>query len=225
MYGWYAPDPRMKSNVGIRRRLMPLLNGSRREVELAHALLLSFPGSPFLYYGDEIGMGDDIWLHDRNGVRTPMQWDDTEGAGFSQAPAEDFYLPLISGTYGPTAVNVAEHRTRPTSMLNWLRSMLEVRRRYPVFGIGSLALLSTSDDAVLAFLRRDEHHTMLCVNNLSTTSRSARIQLPGMAGWHLRDAGSGNPFPDVHADETLDVTLGRHGFYWLEATLPEDSTV
>lgn len=219
MYGWYAPEPRMKSNVGIRRRLMPLLRGSRREVELAHALLLSFPGSPFLYYGDEIGMGDDIWLHDRNGVRTPMQWDSSEGAGFSKADPEDFYLPLVSsGSYAPAAVNVAEHRKRPTSMLNWLRSMLEVRKRYPVFGIGSLTLLSTSDDAVLAFLRRDERQTVLCVNNLSTSSRSATIQLPGMGGWHLYDTASGNRFPDVREDETVDITLGRHGFYWLDVT-------
>lgn len=223
MYGWYAPEPRMRANVGIRRRLMPLLRGSRREVELAHALLLSFPGSPFLYYGDEIGMGDDIWLEDRDGVRTPMQWDDSQGAGFSSAEHENFYLPLISsGTYGPSAVNVAEHRTRPTSMLNWLRAMLKIRRKYPVFGIGSLTLVSTSDDAVLAFLRRDERQTVLCVNNLSTTSRSARLQLPGMAGWHLYDAASGNRFPDVRDDETVDITLGRHGFYWLDVTFLDE---
>lgn len=223
MWGWYAPEPRMRANIGIRRRLMPLLRGSRREVELAHALLLSFPGSPFLYYGDEIGMGDNIWLDDRNGVRTPMQWDETPGAGFSSADPSSFYLPVIdTGVYSPTAVNVAEHRTRPTSMLNWLRQMLAVRKRYPVFGIGSLTLLATSDDAVLAFLRRDEHQSVLCINNLSTTSRSARIQLPGMAGWHLRDAASGNPFPDVREDETIDITLGRHGFYWLEASFLDE---
>ena len=219
MYGWYAPEPRMRANVGIRRRLAPLLRGSRREVELAHAMLLSFPGSPFLYYGDEIGMGDNIWLKDRDGVRTPMQWDSTPGAGFSKGDPDTFYLPLIEdGPYAPAAVNVAEHRSRPTSMLNWLRGMLEVRKRYPVFGIGSLTLLSTSDDAVLAYLRRDERQTVLCVNNLSTTSRSATIQLPGMGGWHLYDTASGNRFPDIREDETIDITLGRHGFYWLEAT-------
>ena len=219
MYGWYAPEPRMRANVGIRRRLAPLLRGSRREVELAHAMLLSFPGSPFLYYGDEIGMGDNIWLKDRDGVRTPMQWDSTPGAGFSKGNPDTFYLPLIEdGPYAPAAINVSEHRSRPTSMLNWLRGMLEVRKRYPVFGIGSLTLLSTSDDAVLAYLRRDERQTVLCVNNLSTTSRSATIQLPGMGGWRLYDTASGNRFPDVREDETIDITLGRHGFYWLEAT-------
>ena len=219
MYEWYAPEPRMRANVGIRRRLKPLLRGSRREVELANALLLSLPGSPFLYYGDEIGMGDDIHLPDRNGVRTPMQWDTTPGAGFSTADPEDFYLPLISSpAYDQRAVNVAEHRTRPTSMLNWMRGMLTTRKEHTAFGIGAMTLLSTSDDAVLAFLRRDESETILCVNNLSTTPRSARIQLPGMAGWHLFDLASGNRFPDVSTTETVDITLGRHGFYWLSVT-------
>ncbi len=225
MYAWYAPDARMRANVGIRRRLMPLLHGSRREVELADALLLSLPGSPFLYYGDEIGMGDDIRLPDRNGVRTPMQWDDSPGAGFSTADPSNLYLPVVSNPYyDQRAVNVSEHRTRPTSMLNWMRAMLRSRRSHPAFGIGSMTLLSTSDDAVLAFLRRDESETILCINNLATTPRSARIQLPGMAGWHLSDLGSGNWFPDVREDESVDITLARHGFYWLSVTFldPEE---
>lgn len=221
MYEWYAPEPRMRANIGIRRRLMPLLRGSRREVELADALLLSLPGSPFLYYGDEIGMGDDIQLPDRNGVRTPMQWDASPGAGFSSADVHDFYLPLVSSPfYDQRAVNVAEHLTRATSMLNWTRAMLHVRRAHASFGIGSMTLLATDDDAVLAFLRRDEAETILCVNNLATTPRAARIQLPGMAGWRLSDLGSGNAFPDVRTDETVDITLARHGFYWLSATFP-----
>ena len=225
MYAWYAPQPRMRANVGIRRRLMPLLDGSRREVELACALLLSLPGSPFLYYGDEIGMGDDITLPDRFGVRTPMQWDATDSAGFSTAERSKWFLPPVKDpSYDPRAVNVAEHRSRPTSMLNWTRSMLEVRRGHPAFGIGSMTLLSTDDDAVLAFLRRDESETILCVNNLATAPRSARIQLPGMSGWHLNDLGSGSRFPDVGADETVDITMGRHGFYWLSVAFldPEE---
>ncbi|MFC7580264.1 maltose alpha-D-glucosyltransferase [Schaalia naturae] len=222
MYQWYAPEPRMRANVGIRRRLMPLLEGSRREVELANALLLSLPGSPFLYYGDEIGMGEDIQLNDRDGVRTPMQWDATPSAGFSTADPRDLYLPIISNpTYDQRAVNVAEHRTRPTSMLNWTRLMLATRRAHPAFGIGSMTVLATSDDSVLAFLRRDESETILCVNNLATNPRAARIQLPGMAGWHLSDLATGNPFPDVREDETVDITLGRHGFYWLAVTFLE----
>lgn len=222
MYAWYAPEPRMRANIGIRRRLMPLLEGSRREVELADALLLSLPGSPFLYYGDEIGMGDDITLPDRFGVRTPMQWDSSDGAGFSTADQSTWFLPPVSNpAYAPRAVNVAEHRTRPTSMLNWTRGMLAVRHAHPAFGIGSMTLLATDDDAVLAFLRRDESETILCVDNLASSPRSARIQLPGMSGWHLRDLGSGNRFPDVGDDETVDITLGRHGFYWLSVTFPD----
>ena len=225
MYHWYAPEPRMRANVGIRRRLMPLLRGSRREVELAVALLLSLPGSPFLYYGDEIGMGDDIDLPDRNGVRTPMQWDDSPGAGFSSADPDAFYLPLVSAPfYDQRAVNVAEHRTRATSMLNWTRAMLLTRRAHPAFGIGSMSLLPTSDDAVLAFLRRDEAETILCVNNLSTTPRSATIHLPGMSGWRLADMGSGNPFPSVGEDEAVDITCARHGFYWLSVSLPKEES-
>ena len=221
MYAWYAPEARMRANVGIRRRLMPLLGGSRREVELATALLLSLPGSSFLYYGEKVGRGEDIHLIDRDGGPTPMQWDASPSAGFSTADPADLYLPIISNpTYDQRAVNVAEHRTRPTSMLNWTRAMLLVRRAHPVFGIGSMTLLVSSDDAVLAFLRRDEGETILCVSNLATNPRAARLQMPGMAGWHLSDLASGNPFPDVHDDETVDITLGRHGFYWLSVTFP-----
>ena len=222
MYEWYCPEERMRSNVGIRRRLMPLLHASRREVELAYALLLSLPGSPFLFYGDEIGMGDNVDLPDRFGVRTPMQWDDTPTMGFSDAPQDQWFLPGISSpTYDQRAVNVAEHATRPTSMLNWTRKMLNTRRKHAPFGFGDMTLLWSSDDAVLAFLRRDESETILCVNNLSTEPHSAKIHLPGMAGWHLYDLGSGNAFPDVRDDETVDITLPRHGFYWLGVTFLE----
>lgn len=222
MYQWYAPEPRMRANIGIRRRLMPLLHGSRREVEVAASLLLALPGSPFLYYGDEIGMGDEIELPDRSGVRTPMQWDDTPGGGFSQADTSQFYLPLVhQPTYDIRPVNVREQEGRPTSMLNWMQQMLAVRKAHPAFGIGSMTLLSSNDDAVLAFLRRDESETILCVNNLAASPHSARIQMPGMAGWHLRDLGSDNPFPDVRDDETVDITLGRHGFYWMSVSFLE----
>ena len=139
-----------------------------------------------------------------------------EGAGFSKADPK-IYLPLVSsGSYAPAAVNVAEHRKRPTSMLNWLGSMLRYANATPCSVLARLCC--QLDDAVLAFLRRDERQTVLCVNNLSTTSRSATIQLPGMGGWHLYDTASGNRFPDVREDETVDITLGRHGFYWLDVT-------
>ncbi|WP_165215487.1 maltose alpha-D-glucosyltransferase [Schaalia sp. ZJ1691] len=223
MYRWYAPDPQMRANVGIGRRLAPLLHGSQREVEIAHALLLSLPGSPFLYYGDEIGMGDDYTLPDRYGVRTPMQWDAGPGGGFSDADPADFVLPMVSSPgWDHRAINVSQSRQREHSLLNWLRKMLAVRREHPAFGIGSMSLLSTDDDAVLAFLRRDESETILCVTNLSSSSRAVRIQLPGMGGWGLKDLATGHSFPTVNEHEYVDITLPRHSFYWLSVSMPKE---
>ncbi len=199
MYGWYAPEPRMRANVGIRRRLGPLLDNSRAEVELAHALLLSLPGSPCLYYGDEVGMGDNIWLPDRDAVRTPMQWTPDRNAGFS--PATDpgrLYLPVVQNlTNHYNHLNVEAQLAIPTSLLHWVRGMLEVRRAHPVFGIGDYVPLVCDNEAVLAFLRRSEEETMLCVANLAATPRSATVQLPGLAGWGVRDVFGGEQFPAV----------------------------
>lgn len=217
MYQWYAPESRMRANIGIRRRLAPLLNGSRRKIELAHALLLALPGSPFLYYGDEIGMGDNIWLKDRDGVRTPMQWDPSPTAGFSTADPSSYRIPLIDApSWDQRAVNVQESMGRETSLLNWLRGRLAVRRQHPAFGSGQMNLLTTSDDAVMAFTRRDEHSTILCVYNLSSTPRYADVHLPGMAGWTSRELANGAPFPTVGDDDIMRLTLTRHGYYWIE---------
>lgn len=222
MYGWYAPQDRMRANVGIRRRLASLLGSSRRRIELAHALLLALPGSPFLYYGDEIAMGDNIWLHDRDGVRTPMQWDASEGAGFSEADPKTFRLPLIdTPAWDYRAVNVEEAWGRPTSLLNWLRRTLAIRKSYPVFGVGQMTLVHTSDDAILAFTRRDESDTVLCVYNLAGTPHAVNLWLPGMAVWRTVDMYAGNPFPTVDANDELTLTLGRHTFYWLRMKQPE----
>ncbi|WP_227712856.1 maltose alpha-D-glucosyltransferase [Nanchangia anserum] len=219
MYRWYAPESRMRSNVGIRRRLAPLLGGSRRKIELAHAMLLSLPGSPFLYYGDEIGMGDNIWLPDRDGVRTPMQWDPTSGAGFSHADPESFLYPLIDAPgWDPRSTNVEESMARETSLLNWLRRALAVRRAYPCFGQGAMQLATTSREEVMAFIRRDETTTLLCVYNLAASAQAVSIDLPGMAGWHTRDIVDGGEFPRVSDADELTVTLTRHGYYWLELT-------
>lgn len=224
MYSWYAPESRMRANVGIRRRLAPLLGGSRRKIELAHALLLSMPGSPFLYYGDEIGMGDNIWLPDRFGVRTPMQWDTSATAGFSSADPETFLVPLIDAPgWDNRTINVQESLGRPTSLLHWLRSAIQLRRRLTCFGQGSLSQVGSDQDSVLAFIRRDQNATVLCVYNLGEGAVAARLSLPGMASWCLREAFDGGWFPAVGADETVTVTMNRHGFYWLELFPPEQA--
>ncbi|ACQ79595.1 trehalose synthase [Beutenbergia cavernae DSM 12333] len=229
MYGWYAEDPRMRANVGIRRRLAPLLGNSRAEIELAHALLLSLPGSPFLYYGDEIGMGDNIWLPDRDGVRTPMQWTPDRNAGFSTADPGKVHLPLVQSlVHHYAAVNVEALTAQSTSLLHWLRGMLEVRRRHPVFGRGDHEALASDNDAVLAFLRRDESETVLCVANLANTPRSAVIRVPGVPHARLTDVFGGAAFPPVvpldgdpddaeHAGVgAVVITLGSRDFFWLQ---------
>lgn len=223
MYGWYAPEPRMRANVGIRRRLAPLLDNSRAEIELANALLLSLPGSPCLYYGDEIGMGDNIWLPDRDGVRTPMQWTPGRNAGFSTTTDPGrLYLPLISSlVYHYAAVNVESQLAQPTSLLHWMRGMLEVRRRHPVLGRGEFTMLEANNEAVLAFLRHEEGgETILCVMNMANTSRAAHIEIPGCASWNVADVFGGARFPTIGEDSTVTITLGSRDFFWLQLSEP-----
>ena len=156
MYGWYAPDPRMRANVGIRRRLAPLLDNSRPEIELIHALLLSLPGSPCLYYGDEIGMGDNIWLNDRDAVRTPMQWTPDRNAGFSTADPGKLYLPVIQRSSTTTTTSTSRRRWRAAPRcLHWVRGMLAVRREHPVFGLGDFEVCESTHERVLSFVRVD----------------------------------------------------------------------
>ena len=203
MYREYAKDPRMKRNVGISRRLFPLLENDRRLAELFHGLLLSLPGSPILYYGDEIGMGDNIYLGDRDGVRTPMQWTPDRNAGFSTADFAQLCLPpLMDPVYGFQSVNVEAQVRDPSSFLRWLRSMLEVRHTSPVFGVGTFEALQPANDAVFAYMRSGEDldgdghdDVILCVNNLSRagpTGRDGPVTL-GRVRPH-RDAGRG-PLP------------------------------
>ncbi|OKL53598.1 maltose alpha-D-glucosyltransferase [Bowdeniella nasicola] len=216
MYGWYAEDPRMRANVGIRRRLAPLLRNSRAEIELANALLLSLPGSPCLYYGDEIGMGDNIWLPDRDSVRTPMQWTPDRNAGFSTADPGKLYLPVVQSlVHHYSGVNVEAQLATPTSLLHWMRGMLEIRRAHPVFGNGDFEMLEANHRAVLTYLRSNDDETILCVANLANTSRSATIQLPDHADWVAKDIFGGAAFPAVSADGTLAITLGARDFFWL----------
>ncbi|AYD90939.1 maltose alpha-D-glucosyltransferase [Actinomyces sp. 2119] len=224
MYAWYAPDERMRANIGIRRRLAPLLDASRAEIELANALLLSLPGSPCLYYGDEIGMGENIWLEDRDAVRTPMQWDDSPNMGFSTAvDPGSLTLPLIQ-TPGYSHLTVATEMARPDSLLHFMRRLLHLRRQHPALGRGDFRLRPTSDDAVLAHTRSEAGpggETLLCVTNLSSVPRSVRVQAPDLAGMSTTDVFGGTVFPRFDESGVLTLTLGARGYYWLSVTRPD----
>ncbi len=234
MYGWYAPDPRMRANIGIRRRLATLLDGSRAEIELAHALVLSMPGSPTLYYGDEIGMGDNIWLPDRDAVRTPMQWTPDRNAGFSTADPGKLYLPAVQSLqYHYAAVNVEAQMATSSSLLNWVRSMLQIRREHPAFGMGTYQAVEADNPAVLAFLRvfqgdaetGENAEILLCVNNLSRTAQATTLRLPHWTADHeISDIFGGTGFKPVPQSGELTLTMGSRDFYWLSITPPIDPT-
>ena len=218
MYSEYARDPRMRANVGIRRRLAPLLDNSRDTMELFHALLLSLPGSPVLYYGDEIGMGDNIYLGDRDGVRTPMQWSGDRNAGFSRADFPQLYLPLIlDPVYTYEAVNVEAQQRHPSSLLHWVRNLVHVRKRHPVFGTGRFKALRTSNDKVLAFLREDARDTGLVVANLAASAQPVELDLSRYAGRVPVELLGGTRFPVVGELSYL-LTLAPHGFFWFQLT-------
>ncbi|SEM88122.1 maltose alpha-D-glucosyltransferase [Nonomuraea pusilla] len=222
MYTEYAKDPRMRANVGIRRRLAPLLENDRDQIELFTALLLSLPGSPVLYYGDEIGMGDNIWLGDRDGVRTPMQWDPDRNAGFSDCDPGRLYLPVIMDPiYGYQAINVEAQQKNANSLLHWTRRMIEIRKRHPVFGLGEYTELNSSNPSVLAFVRELGDDRMLCVNNLSRFPQPVELDLRRFVGVSPVETMGGVPFPPIGELPYL-LTLPGHGFYWF--TLPPAST-
>jgi maltose alpha-D-glucosyltransferase/alpha-amylase len=216
MYSEYAKDPRMKANIGIRRRLAPLLDNSRDLLELFTTLLLSLPGSPVLYYGDEIGMGDNIYLGDRDGVRTPMQWTGDRNGGFSKADPARLYLPtLLDPVYGHQALNVEAEMRNSTSLLWWTKRMIEVRKQHPVFGLGSFEELSASNPSVFAFLRADDRQTMLCVNNLSRFPQPVELDLRRFAGCSPVEVVGRVHFPRIGELPYL-LTLAGHGSYWFE---------
>jgi maltose alpha-D-glucosyltransferase/alpha-amylase len=224
MYAEYARDPRMKANIGIRRRLAPLLDNDRNQLELFTALLLSLPGSPVMYYGDEIGMGDNIWLGDRDGVRTPMQWTPDRNAGFSRCDPARLYLPLIMDpTYGYQAINVEAQENNSGSLLFWTKRMIEIRKRHPVFGLGHYEELSSSNPSVLAFVRehpspgnsQEEADRILCVNNLSRFPQPVELDLRRFKGVVPIECMGGVRFPPI-GDLTYLLTLPGHGFYWFQ---------
>jgi maltose alpha-D-glucosyltransferase/alpha-amylase len=216
MYRTYAADPQMRLNHGIRRRLAPLVDNNRREIELLNALLCSLPGTPIIYYGDEIGMGDNIYLGDRNGVRTPMQWSAGTNGGFSHAEPGELYAPVISDpVYGYEAINVETQEQSPVSLLQWTRRLIAIRQRHKVFGRGSLELLYPSNRKVLAYLRRDAHETVLIVANLSNSVQPAEIDLTGRAGLVPVDMHGSTRFPRI-GSTPYALTLGPYACYWFE---------
>jgi maltose alpha-D-glucosyltransferase/alpha-amylase len=213
----YVKDPRMRRHMGIGRRLAPLLDGDRRLAELLSAMLLSLPGSPVIYYGDELLMGDNVYLGDRDSVRTPMQWSPDRNGGFSHADFAQLYLPpLMDPVYGYQSVNVESQQRNPSSFLHWTRRMLQVRRQYPVFGTGTFEVVSCVNPSVLAYVRaREDGPTVLCVHNLSRLAQPAALELARWAGRTPVELLGRVPFRAV-GEETYDVTLGPYGFYWFE---------
>jgi len=212
----------MKANVGIRRRLAPLLDNSRDQIELFTSLLLSLPGSPVLYYGDEIGMGDNIYLGDRDGVRTPMQWSPDRNAGFSTCdPARMYLPPIMDPVYGYQGLNVESEMRQSTSLLWWTKRMIEVRKRHPVFGLGTYEELWASNPSVLAYVREFGDDRVLCVANLSRFPQPVELDLSRFQGWTPVETTGNVRFPAIGELSYL-LTLPGHGHYWFSLTNQED---
>jgi maltose alpha-D-glucosyltransferase/alpha-amylase len=221
MWAEYATDPRMKANIGIRRRLAPLLENDRNQLELFTALLLALPGSPVLYYGDEIGMGDNIWLGDRDGVRTPMQWTPDRNAGFSTANPGRLTLPVIMDPiYGHQVTNVEAQLASSTSFLHWTRRMIEVRKQNPAFGLGTWQDLGGSNPSVLSFVREFGDDIVLCVNNLSRFPQPVELDLRHWEGYRPVELLGTVQFPQIGELPYL-LTIAGHGFYWFRLTPAE----
>jgi maltose alpha-D-glucosyltransferase/alpha-amylase len=226
LYGWYAYDPRMRVNVGIRRRLAPLLDNSRKELELAFGLLLSLPGSPFLYYGDELGMGDNIWLEDRDSSRTPMQWTPDRNAGFSSADPGKLYLPVVQSlVYHYSFSNVETQLAQQASLLHWVRNLVHLRKEHPVLGLGSLRVVPTDNPSALAFIRDmraddcrpgERPETLLCVYSFAHHPVAISMQLPEQYRANkVTDTMGGALFPAPTEQGHLTLTLPAQSFYWL----------
>jgi maltose alpha-D-glucosyltransferase/alpha-amylase len=223
MWGEYAKDPRMKANIGIRRRLAPLLDNDLNQMELFTALLLSLPGSPVLYYGDEIGMGDNIWLGDRDGVRTPMQWTPDRNGGFSTANPGRLVLPAVQdAVFGYAAVNVEAHIADTSSLLHWMRRMIANRKQHKAFGLGEFVDLGGSNPSVFSFAREYEDDIVLCVNNLSRFPQPVELDLRQWEGRYPTELLGHVRFPQIGELPYL-LTLAGHGFYWFVINRSDDS--
>ncbi|PWB70745.1 MAG: hypothetical protein C3F07_15840, partial [Anaerolineales bacterium] len=214
MWDNFAPEQRMRLNIGIRRRLAPLLENDRRKIEIAHSLLFTLPGSPILYYGDEIGMGDNIWLSDRNGVRTPMQWEAETNAGFSEAPGQSLYSPIIDDEeYGPLKVNVKTQQDDPASMRNFIRHMIAVRKEHHAFGWGEFEWIDCNNNKVAAYRRTYQDETILVFHNLSDTEqqvsyktkRPIRVRTDLLTQWEFRSK-----------DGMVNLKLKPYQYLWLK---------
>jgi maltose alpha-D-glucosyltransferase/alpha-amylase len=216
MYLAYSADPKMKLNVGIRRRLAPLVENNRRRIELLSSLLFSFPGTPIIYYGDEIGMGDNIYLGDRDGVRTPMQWNSDRNAGFSRANPGRLYSPVIMDpVYGYEAVNVEAELSDSSSLLHWMRNMIGLRKLFKVFGRGTIEFLNPQNRKILAYVRRYEGDRILCVANLSRFAQAVELDLSAFVGMRPVEMFGYTEFP-VIGRTTYQLSLNPYGFFWFE---------
>ena len=220
MYLAYSGDPRMRINLGIRRRLAPLLDNNRRRIELLNSLLFSFPGTPIIYYGDEIGMGDNIYLGDRNGVRTPMQWSGDRNAGFSRATPARLYSPVIMDpVFGYEAINVEAQQSDQASLLTWMRNMIALRKLFRVFGRGTLEFLNPSNRKILAYLRKYDGEQLLCVANLSRFAQPVDLELAALEGMVPVEMLGYVEFPAI-TRQPYRLTLAPYGFLWLELHAP-----
>ena len=221
MYAEYAKDPRMRLNLGIRRRLAPLLDNSREQIQLLNSLLFSLPGTPVIYYGDEIGMGDNIYLGDRDGVRTPMQWTGDRNAGFSRADAARLYSPVINDpVFGYQAVNVEAEQRTPYSLLQWMKRMIAVRKRHPAFGRGDTRFLHPANPKILAFIRSYEGQQLLIVSNLAGSAQPVELDLAAYKGATPVELLGETRFPAI-GDLPYLLTLAPYGFYWFELQAPQ----
>ena len=215
MWDFYAPDLRMRLNLGIRRRLAPLLDNDRRKIELANSILFTLPGSPTIYYGDEIGMGDNIWLEDRDGLRTPMQWSDDENAGFSTVHPSRLYSPVIDDeAFGYQKVNVQTQRNDPSSTFHTMRKMIAYRKKHKSFGRGVCQFLHPDSTSVLAYIRHYKSETIVVVNNLSPSAQSVALELAPFSGSSPTNIFSGASFPPI-ADKPYLLALDPYQYLWL----------
>jgi maltose alpha-D-glucosyltransferase / alpha-amylase len=222
MYRMYAHEPAMRINLGIRRRLAPLVGNDRRKMELLNGLLFSLPGTPVLYYGDEIGMGDNIFLGDRNGVRTPMQWSSDRNAGFSRTNPQRLILPVIlDPEYHFESLNVEAQQNSPNSLLWWTKRLIALRKRYRAFGWGSIEFLAPSNPRVLAFIREHEGERILVVANLSRYMQYVELDLSKFKGLRPIELFGRTALPEINGETPYLLTLGEHAFYWFALQAPQ----